>query len=360
MLPIDRSKKQYFSSTMALLSKQGMTAHRIRNSDTPAFKVVGSGWYLPKRVVKANEIDGMIGKREGWTAARTGVLERRWVGEESQSWMGARAAEAALEKAGLSLGSVDLLIAACGTPEQPIPCTGARILAELDSAGGSIAAFDVNATCLSFLVALEHAVMRIETGRSECVLIVSSEIASFGLDPSEAESTALMGDGAAAVVLQRCDSGSRLLYSRMQTYPEGVDMAELRGGGTLYHPSRRAFEKRDHCFRMEGRSLFKLVAKHLVGQVEAAMASQSFVWADIRSVVVHQASGPAVELLAKQLGVPDAKLVKLYPRLGNTIAASLPMGMHELMESGKLDTGDKVLFIGTSAGVSIATLILEW
>ncbi len=323
------------------------------------FRISGTGVYYPNRVVPAVELDRKIGKRDGWTEKHTGVLERRWVEEETQSAMGAAAARAALQDAQMTLGNIDTLICGSGTPEQPIPCTAAKVLAELDPAATHLAAYDMNATCLSFLVAFDHAAQLIETGRADCVLVVSSEIASAGLDFSDPESAALMGDGAAAVVLQRTVGGSRVLDFQMRTFPEGVGFAELRGGGTLLHPSKHVFRAEDHLFKMRGKELFKLVSQYLGKQVREVMERQSVNWSDIKAIVAHQASGPAVNLLCKRLKIPQEKMVRIFPKYGNTIAASLPMALHELRTQTNLEMGDKLLFVGTSAGVSIATLLLE-
>lgn len=321
--------------------------------------ISGTGVYLPQRVVTAAELDGKTGRPDGWTARHTGVLERHWVDQETQSEMGAWAARAALQDAGLGLQDVDTLICASGTPEQPIPSTAARVLAALDPSSSHLAAYDMNATCLSFLVAFDHAALLIETGRAHCVLLVSTEIASAGLDFRDSESAALMGDGAAAVLLQRAEGGSRVLDFQMRTFPEGVGFAEIRGGGTLLHPSRHPFCAADHLFRMRGKDLFKLVSQHLSQQVRGLMESQGVGWRDIKAIVPHQASGPAVNLLCKKLKIPDEKMVRTFAKYGNTIAASLPMALHDLRERMPLEKGDKVLFVGTSAGVSIASLLLE-
>lgn len=323
------------------------------------FRISGTGVYYPNRIVSAVELDRKIGKREGWTERHTGVLERRWVDQETQSEMGAAAARVALKEAQLELRDVDALICGSGTPEQPIPCTAAKVLAELDPGATHLAAYDMNATCLSFLVAFDHAAQLIETGRANCVLVVSAEIASLGLDFNDPESAALMGDGAAAVVLQRSVGGSRVLDFQMRTFPEGVGFAELRGGGTLLHPSKHAFRAEDHLFKMRGKELFKLVSQHLGKQVRELMESHAVDWSDIKAIVAHQASGPAVDLLCKRLKIPQEKMVRIFPKYGNTIAASLPMALHELRTQTTLAKGDKLLFIGTSAGVSIATLLLE-
>lgn len=329
------------------------------NDYSMTFGVAGTGAYLPSRIVSASELDRMMGRAEGWTARHAGVLERRWVEEETQSEMGAMAAKQALAEEGIELREVDTLICASGTPEQPIPCTAARILGAMDNSASHLAAYDINATCLSFLVAFDHAAQLISTGRSRCVLLVSSEIASAGIDFTDAESAALMGDGAAAVVLRREAGAGKVLAFKMRTFPEGLELAELKGGGSLYHPKRRAFRLEDYLFRMKGKQLFKLVSQRLGAQVSSLMREQGLSWKDIKAVVPHQASGPAVDLLGKRLGIPEEKLLRIYPKVGNTIAASIPMALHELRQKTPLQRGDKLLLVGTSAGVSIASLLIE-
>lgn len=335
-----------------------MDKNYVYGNDT--FRVVGTGIFLPERVVTAADLDRKIGKASGWTARHTGVLERRWVSRQTQSEMGAAAGLMALKDANLELNDVDLLISASGTPEQLIPCNAARILSKLDAKATHIAAYDMNATCLSFLIAFDHAVQLLRTHRASCVLIVSSEIASSGLDFSDPGSAALMGDGAVAIVVKKQAKASCIVSFEMQTFPEGVEMAELRGGGSLLHPSKNTFQHQDYLFKMDGAKLFKLVSRHLRTQVERVMNRHSVEWKDIKAIVAHQASGPAVNLLCKRLRIPEKKLIKIYAKYGNTIAASIPMALHELRNQTVLKKADKVLFIGTSAGVSIATLLLEW
>lgn len=320
--------------------------------------IVAAAKYLPPLKVTADEIDNRIDKPSGWTASKTGVLERRYADGQLQSALAANAAKAALESANLQLGDIDLLLSASGVPEQPIPSNAARFLAALAPDHRGIACYDLNATCLSFPVALEHAALSLTHQRYKRVLIIASEIASKGLDYSEPESAALMGDGAAAVIVERAEVPKRFASS-FQTFPEGIALAEIRAGGTRLHFSDQP-STRDSLFHMDGKALFRLVSKDLTRIVNQALDRANLQLSDIDLVIPHHASFPAIELLRNRLHISPDQLYQNLATHGNTIAASIPMALSDCIESGRLNRGQNVMLVGTSAGVSIGVTIFEY
>lgn len=165
-------------------------------------RIKGTGKYLPERTVSDAELDDILGTPPGWVNRITGVGTRRYAGpEETASFMGARAAEAALADAGLRFEDIDCLVCTSGTKEQPLPSTAVFIQQAMGQADSGVPAFDVDATCLSFLVGLDLMSYMVDAGRYKNVLLVATEIASVGLNWQDKESSALFGDGAAAVVI---------------------------------------------------------------------------------------------------------------------------------------------------------------
>ncbi len=319
------------------------------------FRIDGSGIFLPPRRVSAAEIDARTGQPEGWTLKATGVAERRFVTHESAAEMGAKAALEALRNANLNLSDIDLLICASGTPQQIIPCTAALIARELNWEG--VACFDTNLTCLSFLIGLDMASAWVVTERATRVMIVSTEIASRGLNWAEPEAAALMGDGAAAVIVSAgtSDSTSRLLTSRFETWPEGAGYTEIRGGGSAMPGSLHVSEVNtsDYLFHMDGPAVFRFTAKRLGKFLTHLLGRDVIHWDDIDWVVPHQASLPGLEHMARRLCIPEEKLIRIVATHGNTIAASIPMALHSAITMGKLIRGDSVLLLGTGAGFSL-------
>ena len=236
-----------------------------RNPVLPV-RIEGTGCYRPRRILTSAEIDRRLGWRDGQTAY-TYQIEARAVaeGEETSSFMAAAAARTALEAAGISADEVDLVLAACGVGEQPIPATAALVHARLGLQESGIPAYDIGATCLSFIAALDLAALKIAAGQARRVLIVSADIASVGLDWSRPEGAAIFGDGAAAVVLGRDpgtgDSPAGLLALRMETWSEGRDACVLAAGGTRINPAREAgIAPQDALFHMDGQAAFRVAA----------------------------------------------------------------------------------------------------
>lgn len=336
-----------------------MTRRRIR--------IRSLGRYLPARVVTAAELDERLGLPTGTVAAESGVLERRFVEDELASTMGARAAREALDRAGLTLEDCDLILGACGTPEQAIPCNAALIQRALGGERSGIPAFDVNATCLSFLAALDVASCLIAAGRHRRVLIVSSDIASVGLDWRARESAMILGDGAAAAVVEEspADDPGAIHASGMKTWSEGADLTRIRGGGSRHHP--RHFEgsvseyAEAYCtFEMDGRAVFKRSAAVLPPFVADVLADAGLTLDEMALVVPHQASPGALELVRRRLGLPPERWMTIAEEVGNTVAASLPLALEAAVRTGRVRRGEHMLLLGTSAGLSVGAMVLTF
>ncbi|OBR65535.1 3-oxoacyl-ACP synthase [Paenibacillus oryzae] len=324
---------------------------------TRRVKIVGTGKYMPSRIVTDVEMDSLLNTPKGWVLKTTDVASRHFAtGHETASYMGARAAEDALEAAGLTLADIDCLVCASGTREQSLPSTASLIQKQLGETMSGVPAFDIDATCLSFLAGLDMMSYLVDAGRYRHVLLVSSEIASVGLNWKEKESAALFGDGAAAVIIgpSRKEEASVIVASSIKTYSEGAGLSEIRGGGTRIHPREHNAETADDfLFYMNGQAIFKMASKLLPGFVDELLSFSGWRMEDFAAVVPHQGSAMAMRLMRKKLGISGEQLVYITPNHGNTIAASIPMGLHEGVMQGKIKRGDRVLMIGTAAGLSL-------
>jgi 3-oxoacyl-[acyl-carrier-protein] synthase-3 len=325
--------------------------------------MLGTGICLPKKIVDAGEIDRQAGVEAGWTRTHTGVLARHFVTTETASWMGARAAERALAAAGLGIEQIDCIVSTSGTVEQLIPCTAVLIQEKLGPTAAGIPCFDINATCLSFLTGLDVLSGSINAGRYRRVLLVATEVASPGLDWRERESCAIIGDGAAAVIIGRSEDGqaSQILATRMETYAKGAHLGEIRGGGSA-QPAHQFCEatQNDYFFRMQGRELFRMASDIVQGFVERLLEPAGLKISDFALIVPHQASLPGLELMRRRLGVEKDAWFTFAERVGNTVAASIPMGLHFALEQNRLRRGDRVLLLGTAAGFAVGGVALDF
>lgn len=326
-------------------------------------QIVGTGKYMPKRRVSDSELDAVLGVPAGWVRQKTNVIHRYFIEDETASSMGAKAAYAALEAAGLTFADIDCLVCASGTMEQPIPCTAALIQEAMEQQHSGVPSFDINSTCLSFVAALDVMSYMIEAGRYRHVLLVSTEVASKGLNWRQKESAALFGDGAAAAVIGPSGPGERsqILYALMETYSAGAHLSEIRGGGSGRHAVAYAADTaEDYLFDMQGDALFRMASKKLPAFLGRLLAGAGCDLASIKLVVPHQGSAMAMRLIARKLGIAAEQLLSITPDHGNTIAASIPMGLHEAVRRERIARGDRVLLLGTSAGLTLGGVVLDY
>jgi 3-oxoacyl-[acyl-carrier-protein] synthase-3 len=324
------------------------------------FRLAGAGSYEPLGIVTSNELDSRCGRPLG-TAAKLGIRERRYAcAGETSSFMAAEAARRAAGDAGWDLGEIDVLIGACGVMEQPIPGTAPLVQRRLGLGGSGIPAFDVNATCLSFLPALDHAIAGMTLKGWRRVVIFAADIASAALDHDDLEASAIFGDGAAAVALEAGGS-SRILASRLETYGDHSELCRLEAGGTRLRPHEDlpGFLAASR-FRMEGIALFKATARRFPPFIARLLAEAGLGSEDVASVIPHQASAPALAHLARALGGDPARIVDTFATLGNRIASSLPHSLAVARREGRLAPGSASLLVGSSAGLSLGGTVIRW
>ncbi len=324
-------------------------------------KIIGLGRYLPPRVVPSSELEKICGVPAGWVERRNGVRERRWVTDETSSFMAAQAACEALDEAGLTPRQLDLIINASGTAEQAIPDTGALIQRQLGLGKSGIPAMTVHTTCLSFVAAMDVAANFLQTGRYKNILIASADVASCGINPKEPESASLVGDAAAAVVVTRSKDveASRLLHAHFKTYGEGAYLTAIMGGGSGRHPRYPDHRPEDDLFHMDGPAVLRMVREIGDDFLEELYPGLSKSLLDIDVVVPHQASKVGLLMLTR-FGWPQQKIMHTLEWLGNCVAASIPVTLYQAVRDGNIRRGNKVLLAGTGAGLSIGGLVLTF
>ena len=339
------------------------TIHHIRTMSLP-LQICGTGHYLPERIVRSDELDLTWQRPAGTTERELGIRQRHVAGaHESSSFMAARAAERALAAAGLVCGDIDAIISACAVPEQAIPCLAVLVQREMGLGESGIPAFDVNSTCLSFITALDVVSGLIACGRYGRVLIVSSEIASAGLDPQDPYTAGMFGDGAAAVVVQRSPqgSGSALLASHFETYSKDAAHCRVEGGGTRLRPGLDgAAWLHGSYFRMDGHALYKRAAHYLPDFLARLLGRAGLDMTALDCVVPHQASHLALKHLIPRLGLPAEKVINIFADHGNQVAASLPLALDAAVRGGAIRRGQRMLLLGTGAGVALGGVVLEY
>lgn len=322
--------------------------------------IVSMGKYLPERRVSSAELETRMDLEPGFIETRSGVAFRHFAGPgESNSTLGAKALQQALDRAGMAFEDLDLLLNASGSYDYPIPDTACLIQRALGKGDSGVPCFTIDATCLSFLSALDVAAAFLASGRYRRIAIVSSEVASRSLNYQEWESASLLGDGAAAAIVEaRPGSGSALLSARMETYGSGAFHTYVAGGGNVRHPLQDDVQPEEYTFAMNGLAVLTTAFRRLRGFNKQLFAGLDFSLQEVDLFVPHQASGVALEKAQQLFRLRDDQFVANLHTHGNCIAASIPMALFDALEAGRLQRGMRVCLLGTGAGLSLGGAVL--
>ena len=323
-------------------------------------RVVSTGRYLPAPV-PSHIIEKKHGLPQGWSLNYSGVAVRHQVTHESLASMGADAAQQALDAASLGLDDIDLLITGGSGFDQIIPSQAALTLAAMN--GGAEArceAFHVNTTCLSFVTAFALAADKLQLPEVNRVLIVAAEVSSKGIGPENWETLTLFGDGAAALILEKTDLPHCGLVAHMhKTYTEGMQAAQIPGGGIEKWIEDHPFDPAMHHFQMDGRELLRLALTYLPEYMTEFFTRAGTTWSDVTWTVPHQASKTGMGMIPKLAQVHPDRVINILENTGNCIAASIPMALHELVSTNRLQSGETAFLTGTSAGFAIGSLLYQ-
>jgi 3-oxoacyl-[acyl-carrier-protein] synthase-3 len=322
-------------------------------------RIKGMGKYLPSQI-KSEELERKLGIPSGWSAKHSGVCTRHHATFESNGYMGARAAEEALERCNMTLAEIDLIISASGTYDYPLPNQASVIKAEMkDGMQCHTPAIHLDSTCLSFVAALEMAAHYLDGRQYKNILIVTSEIASKGLNPENWETSTLFGDGAAAVVVAY-DEASYLIKGMQLTFSAGAYDTIIEGGGNKNFFRDHPYDPVMHSFRMNGRQLLRLAGQLIPEFMDSFFQDLDIRLEDIPVIIPHQASRLGMQVFKKQYDLNATQVKESLERYGNCIAASIPLTLYDVIERHEISRGDLCFLSGTSAGFSIGGVLIRY
>lgn len=309
---------------------------------------------VPERKQTAQELAPLLNCSEQWIESNVGVTCRYIAPHGTDpAKLAAQAAQPVIEQS----GAPDQLIYASATVRQFLPDTSVFVARELGL--DEVPCYSLHATCLSFLVALQQACMLVDSGQKSRVLIVCCELSTQSRDFRHPESAALLGDGAAAVCIEASDSKSGLLHFAHKTWPGLAELSQIRGGGLLRHPEDPSTKAEDYLFEMDGERLLRVSLPRLRAFVGHMFDAVEVELDAIDWVIPHQASAAGLKLL-EHLGMPKEKIVNILGSYGNCVSASIPMALSHAHRSGQFERGDKILFLGSAAGMSLGGALWTW
>jgi 3-oxoacyl-[acyl-carrier-protein] synthase-3 len=313
-------------------------------------RIVGTGSYLPSRVMTNDEFARRLDTSDAWIRERTGIRQRH-IAEKDQasSDLALAASRNALQAAGLQAAEIDLIIVATSTPDYVFPSTACLLQDKLGVKGS--AAFDLQAVCSGFVYALATADAFIRNGAHRKALVVGAEVFSRILDWNDRGTCVLFGDGAGAVVLAA--SGKPGIHA-------SVLRADGSHAGILSVPGNvcggavvgSAF------LRMDGQAVFKFAVRVLEESARETVAAAKMSLEEVDWLIPHQANVRILEATARKLGLPREKLVVTVDHHGNTSAASVPLALDEYVRNGKIKPGQRVLMQGVGGGFTWGSSLL--
>ncbi|MBT3192956.1 MAG: ketoacyl-ACP synthase III, partial [Verrucomicrobia bacterium] len=288
--------------------------------------IVGTGAYLPERILTNAELEEMVDTTDEWIVTRTGMRERRIAGEdESTSVMAAGAAKQALASAGLEGSDVDLIIVGTVTPDMPFPSTACLVQ---DALGAKKAlCFDLEAACSGFLYAMEVGRGMLLSGLYETALVIGAEKMSTVTDWEDRATCVLFGDGAGAVVLKRTESAPGILATSVGADGSLGELLMIPAGGSRTPASHDSIDQRLHFMKMAGNNVFKHAVRCMCEAGRDALEKAGLGIEDVDWVVPHQANMRIIQAISDRVGISMDHFVINLDRLGNTTAATVPLAL---------------------------------
>ena len=330
-------------------------------------RITGTGSALPGRIVTNKELEQMVETSDEWIRERTGIGERHVSVGETVVTLASEAARKALEQAGKRAEEIDLILVATCSPEQYLPCCACQVQAAIGAVNAL--AFDVNAACSGFLFALNTADAYLRTGLAENALVIGSEVLSKLVDWTDRCSCILFGDGAGAVVVERCEASPGILGRALHSDGTGGGVLQC-GARELTTPYARTSaaktdqkqqtDDREHYIQMDGQEVYRFATRRVPQCIEEALADAGLAVPDIDLFVLHQANARIIDAVAKRLHADREKFPTNLERVGNLSSASIPVLLDELHRQGKLHRGDRIVLAGFGAGLTIGACVMTW
>lgn len=306
--------------------------------------IIGIGKYVPEKAVTNEDFEKKLDTSDEWIRSRTGI-ENRFIaadGEETSD-LAFKAAQQAIENAGITADQIGLIIVATATQDQNFPSVACQIQEKLGISGGG--AFDVSAACSGFIYATSIAKQFIETNAYDYILVVGAEKLSKIVDWEDRNTAVLFGDGACAAIIGKVSEGRGILAFELG--------ADGTGGKHLY------LNQQDHI-AMNGREVFKFAVRQMGESAVSVLEKAGLTKEDVDYLVPHQANIRIMEAARERLGLPEEKMSKTIHKYGNTSAASIGISIVDDLEAGKIKDDDIVVLVGFGGGLTWGALAVKW
>ena len=321
--------------------------------------ILSVGAYVPERVLTNADLEKMVDTSDEWITSRTGIKSRRIAAEtEYTSDLATKAAQRAMDRAGIKAEEIDLIIVATITPDMSFPATACLVQHKLGAK--KAAAFDVEAACSGFIYAMEIGQQFIMSRTYNTVLVIGAEKLSTIVDWKDRNTCVLFGDGAGAAILQNRPNAHGLLTACMGAEGDKAELLCMPGGGSRCPASIKSVSSGLHFLRMDGKETFKSAVTAMYTAGREALRRCELDISQIKRVIPHQANRRIIDAVGERLGATPEQVFVNVDKYGNTSAASVAIALDEAVETGHIERGDLILLVVFGAGLTWAAAVIEW
>ncbi|MFA4839662.1 MAG: beta-ketoacyl-ACP synthase III [Candidatus Neomarinimicrobiota bacterium] len=319
------------------------------------------GKYAPERVLTNSDLEKMVDTTDAWIRTRTGIIERHIVAKgEATAQMSIQAFADMQKRFSVDPEEIDLIVVATVTPDMFFPSTAALIQNGIGAKNAF--GFDVSAACSGFLYALVIAIQFIENNQYQKVLVVGADTMSSITDYTNRDNCVLFGDGAGVVLLEAAedDDSSGVFDHILKMDGAGKDFLYMLGGGSLHPATYETVDQKMHFVYQEGKTVFKFAVSRMTAVSEEILNRNSLTGKDVAMFIPHQANKRIIDVCVERLNLKPEQVLLNIDRYGNTTSATIPIGLVEAFDDGRIKDGDIVLLSAFGAGFTWGSVLIRW
>lgn len=321
-------------------------------------KIIGTGAYLPERVLSNADLEKIVNTSDEWIVTRTGMKERRIAAEgECTSDMGYHAALQAIENAGIQVDDIDLILVATITPDYVFPSTACLLQKRLGAMRAAV--IDLQVLCSGYINGLFLAKSLIESGTYRTILLITADKLSSITNYQDRNTCILFGDGAGACVIAAKGKGLVIRACNLGADGEQADLIKMPGGGCKQPPSHETVDQGLHTIQMVGKEVFKHAVRRMEAATKECLQESGVTEDQITWFVPHQANLRIIEALAKRFEIPSERVFLTIHKYANTSASTVGIALHELLNEKRLEKGDHIVLTAFGGGFTWGAAVLE-
>ncbi|MEZ7891411.1 MAG: beta-ketoacyl-ACP synthase III [Candidatus Wallbacteria bacterium] len=321
--------------------------------------IIGTGCYLPEKKLTNADLEKMVDTSDEWIITRSGIKERRIAASDQKvSDMAVEAAKMALKNANIEPEKIGAIILASFTQDRLISSTACVIQQKLGCKNA--AAFDIEVACSGFVYGVTIGKNFIATGMYDYVLVIGADILSRVIDFTDRTTCVLFGDGAGAVVLGPSTGSEGIFDTLLGADGSGAEHITIPAGGSAMPTTAQTVADRMHYVKINGKEVFKFSTKIVGDMIDQVLTRNNVKLADVKLIIPHQANIRIIESAAKRFECDMEKFYVNIDRYGNTVAATIPIGLHEALAEGRIKEGDIVLLAGFGGGLTWGLVAMRW